>query len=215
MTRPGFPALSIAIGAASLGLTLAIAALTEADFGALTRDPAQQCDAPFYVGFLSNMGILFWMASATVTAFGAALLTDRPEARRARAFLIALTLLSGAFCVDDFFLLHERLPVSEKVIFGAYAVFLAVTLILHRARLTRIPASHLIVAGVFFAASIGIDLLQSTIEALLGSVRILLEDGAKFLGAVFWLNFTWTVTAQEIDPIRPDARSATGATTRV
>lgn len=198
MKQPAFPLLSLAIGLATLAVTITLARVTEADFGYLTRDPAQQFKFPSYAGFLSNVGVLFWMASATVTAFGAAMVANRPGAARAQTFLIALTLLSGAFCLDDFFVLHERIPIKEKYFFLSYALFLAAILVLFRDLLDRASTVHLVLAGGFFALSLGIDWRQNMIEAYLGGVRILLEDGAKFLGAVFWLNFSWTFSAAQI-----------------
>ncbi|WP_171125582.1 MULTISPECIES: hypothetical protein [unclassified Ruegeria] len=195
---------SIAVGLISLLIVFGISWTTGSDFGYLTRDPAQQFKAPSYAGFLSNMGVLFWMASATVTAFGFALLSGSPHTMASRRFLLALTFLSTAFCLDDFFLLHERLPIGEKFFFGGYALFLAGTVVLYRRHLGRLASIHLVIAGLFFMTSIGIDFFQKSIQVYLGQYRILFEDGAKFLGAVFWLNFSWAVTTQQILSLWPN-----------
>jgi hypothetical protein len=73
-----------------------------------TQDPASIMDTPFYLGFFSYIGILFWCAAATLCFFTRILLHDEdPAQKRKRQFLLYSGLVSSLLMFDDLFLMHE------------------------------------------------------------------------------------------------------------
>ena len=56
--------------------------------GDLTRDPAAILDVPVYVGFLSQIGILLWAATAAICLFSAAVLWRREPVDSIARFLV-------------------------------------------------------------------------------------------------------------------------------
>lgn len=94
------------------------------EFGVLTRDPIAVLNAPLYVGLLSQAGIFFWAAAATVCLFSWSLVTAEPDQRDAARFLMASFLLSAFLGLDGAFLMHEEffpsLGVGERRVYAAY-----------------------------------------------------------------------------------------------
>ena len=63
--------LVLAVSAALLGGVLLWASWWEIPVGDLTRDPANILGCSPHIGFLSQLGIFFWSASATICLFSA------------------------------------------------------------------------------------------------------------------------------------------------
>jgi hypothetical protein len=114
-------------------------------------------DVPPYVGFSSNLGVLVWWGAAVVSAGSAVLLwrARRPEAGP----LLALAVISAAAALDDLFRVHEyvlpALGVPEALAYGLYVVATLGVLWMIRWFLAANEWPMLLVAGVFFAASLG------------------------------------------------------------
>jgi hypothetical protein len=139
-----------------------------------------------YFGAMSNLGILLWSAAASCCAF-AWLVLASPRRSAERPFLGAAALLSAALCVDDFFLLHERvlpaLGVAQEIVLVAYAVAGVAYLLVFRREIMDRHALVLLIALACLGASLGIDLLVK------GDVAQILEDAAKFVGIAGWAFF--------------------------
>src|SRR5690606_13806023 len=91
----------------------------------LTRDPNAIFDAPLYVGFLSQVGIFIWAATAMICLYSSQLLPPAPpyvETRRYFFMAGCLLLLLG---LDDAFLLHEQffpfIGIPENLVYVMYA----------------------------------------------------------------------------------------------
>jgi len=92
-----------------------------------------------FLGFVSNLGVLVWCASAAVCLFSWAVLRNRVDARIFASFVFYAGLLSALLLVDDFFELHELvfpkyLHVPETFTYACYG-FLAVALLFTFSRL--------------------------------------------------------------------------------
>jgi hypothetical protein len=123
--------ICLAVAGSFLLVTLTIHLWKGVDLGDLTRDPADISGVPVYIGFLSNIGMLFWAATVAICFFVATFVARSAAASAARRFLYASGLLTLLLLFDDLFQLHERvfplsLGVAEPVVFGGY---LAVTLL--------------------------------------------------------------------------------------
>jgi len=183
--------------------------------GKLTRDPSDIVGVPFYVGFLSQIGIFFWAASAAVCMFSATVLSKRPDNIEIKRFLFVSGLLTLVLGLDDIFLLHESvftyLGVPEKVVFFTYAGFVLLYLLEFYSVILNTEYILLLIALIFFGVSIALDLFY-----LPGLNPFLFEDGAKIAGIVSWLFYFFRVgivtischVAQQSAP--GDARTSRG-----
>ncbi|MBO9449334.1 hypothetical protein J7426_03635 [Tropicibacter sp. R16_0] len=163
----------------------------------LTRDPMAVAKGKSYWGALSNFGNLLWISGAAVAVF-AGLVCN--AAKDARAFLLAIGLLTAVLVLDDMFMLHEgawpRLTgLDEKSLFALYAASLLVILITGR-RVWKPYALTLCTGIGFFALSLVLDRLE---EANI-SYYYLLEDGSKFIGQACWSLFLWKTSQLQFDP---------------
>ena len=70
------------------------------------RDLAQTCGYPIGVGLISNLGILMWTASASISLFSS--LSGLVQSRENSNFLLLGGILTSILCFDDFFLLHDK-----------------------------------------------------------------------------------------------------------
>lgn len=156
--------------------------------GKLVRDPVTVADVPIYYGFLSQLGLFIWAATAAVALFSyLALSTSLKRSELARFFLFAgcLTLLLG---FDDAFLLHEqvlpRVGLSEHVAFVGYALLMIYFLTRFYPTIWRTDFALLVLALISFGLSIVVDAFE-----LQDSAGRLLEDGAKLVGMMSWLGY--------------------------
>ncbi len=160
--------------------------------GNLTRDPNAIVGAPFYNGFISQIGIFFWSASAAICIFSAKIITKGHDSLNIKSFLFFSGLLTLALSLDDAFQLHEGvlpyLGVPEEVVIAVYAGFLIFYLIRFYSVILNTQYILLVIALVFFGVSIILDLFN--IPFLSSN---LFEDGAKMAGIVSWFFYFFRV----------------------
>ena len=180
--------LIIAVSAIFLGAVLLLYYWRGIPIGNLTRDPITVAGVPPYTGFISQISIFFWSASAAVCIFSTKVLLElQYKIKITRFFLMSgvLTLILG---IDDAFLLHEQFfpyfGVPEKVVLGSYGVFLLFYLFKFYKIILKTEFILLVMALIFFGLSIMLDLFQRH-----GVYSFLLEDGAKLVGIVSWLAY--------------------------
>ena len=159
-----------------------------------TRDPSQINVMHPLTGLVSNLGVLCWAASAGMTVLAAAVCSNRRHSRRVVGFFVWATVATGLLLFDDLFLGHEKifpelLGVSEQVVFGVYAAFVAGGMFVYRDVIVRTDYLLLLIALAAFGSSILVDqLIESG-----GQYYHLFEDGPKFIGIVGWFAyFAWT-----------------------
>lgn len=99
----------------------------------MTRDPIAIGDLPVYAGFLSQVGIFFWSATATLRFFGAKTLPRQMTYKSLRLFLLASGVITLFLGIDDAFLLHEsvfpRFGIPKIFVLSSYAGVVLVYLI--------------------------------------------------------------------------------------
>ena len=160
-------------------------------------------ELPFFVGIVSNLGILLWCSAVCMTWFAACFLWCEGGAHRAHAwFLLAGGGLSFLLMLDDLLLLHERaLPIyfgiSEVYLFAVYGLaVLGYGLVF----LKRILATDYVLLGlafVGFAGSLAVDLLPMVFPVLEYIPQShFFEDGAKFAGVATWAAYHIRCSAQ-------------------
>jgi len=143
----------------------------------LSRDAAQQLDAPMYIGLVSNLGALCWCVAAVIPLF-TSFLQVTPQARR---FLRWLACLSVVLLMDDMVMLHEEvfpklLHLPEVTLYVFYLVYICVgAAVFWRFVFAETPWYYLVLGFAFMGMSVAID-----INILPGGMDI--EDGFKLLG---------------------------------
>ncbi|WP_345267691.1 hypothetical protein [Nocardioides nanhaiensis] len=173
----------------ALALGVVIAASVEETFGDLTRDLTVTTASPLYVGALSALTVMVWTAGAAValaTAWPA-----RHEGPLAR-LLLMLGVLTLALALDDQFMVHDgtlqKAGIPGETALVGYVVWLGLTVALHRDLLRARPETSVLLLGAgLLGASLVVDLVVEIggITAF-DSLRILVEDGLKLLGAAVW-----------------------------
>ncbi len=175
-----------------------------------------------YDGVISNIGILFWWATAVVSGFAALVLATVSSRSRDTIALSMASIFSGWLALDDLFMLHESvLPLaglSQPVIYAIYGtIALAYITLSWRVVLSTQPVL-LFLAMSMLGASVCVDVLADHDLGALSNwlhanprAEIFLDDGFKFLGVGFWFSLHLSVAMESlsrlfntIDLDRPD-----------
>lgn len=181
-------ALVAAVSVIPIGIVLLLRVWKGVPIHMLTSDVTSAAGVPAYTGFLSQLGIFMWAGAAAVCFFAARLLSVLPDSREARRFCLASGLLTVVLAFDDLFLVHEEFfpsfGVPEEAVLAVYAGLVSFYLVRFRRLIAGTDYILLAMAFVFFAASVGLDLVNPA-----GINPYLFEDSAKFAGIVSWLAY--------------------------
>ena len=94
--------------------------------GHLTRDVTTIAEVPAYIGFFSQTGFLFWIATATLCLFSSLMKRTVYGAKHLKKFMFLAGLLTLLLCFDDMFLMHEQLfpsiGIPQKVVLITYGI---------------------------------------------------------------------------------------------
>lgn len=152
-------------------------------------DPASIMQAPLWVGIVSNLGILFWSATAAICLFAAARLRKQKGEREPYAFFLFAGVLTTVLDLDDLLQFHEwiapkRLHVPELAMYAAYALVTLYFLIRFRNLIFKTEFLLLLFALAAFSMHNGIDSWFKEIRA-----ERLLKEGNKLLGILTWFAY--------------------------
>jgi hypothetical protein len=179
---------------APAALLLAVAYLqTAVPVRDLIRDTNAALGAPFYVGVISDLGLLLWGAAAAVCLFTWALLSGT-KGREWKSFLLASGVFSVVLLLDDWLQLHEvvmpdYLGVPELLVYAAYILAGLAYLFAFRTAILKTDFSLLAIALALFALSTVLD--QFSQVGSLPSFRGIgaIEEAAKLMGILAWLTY--------------------------
>lgn len=153
-----------------------------------------------YLGIVSTIGILLWVATAAVCVFAALMLHAQGANRRLWEFAAMAGLLTAWLALDDAFLVHENIAPKLGIPQTAVLLFIAVFAMAYVAKCWRVivslDAAMFGLAVGFLAASVGIDVVHVSTSDL----HFLAEDGAKFAGIVCWSCFHLSAMKRLCDP---------------
>ncbi|WP_009633195.1 hypothetical protein [Synechocystis sp. PCC 7509] len=187
---------------ALLALTLAsqVAGISVSYF---TRDPSAIMGEPFYIGLLSNLGILLWCSSAAICLFSFVVFRGGVKNTEITSFFLFSSVLTIILLFDDFFLIHESvfpdyLNISENFFYVGYVSALLAYLARFRKTIFKTEFLFLLLALNFFGLSIFIDLFQQTFHLLKPNLADLIEDGCKLLGIVSWCTYLVRESIQQV-----------------
>ena len=182
-----------------LSLVAAVRLLTGVQTSLMTGDMASTLEANPLTGFVSNLGVLLWGASATACLFAAFVVRGRGDARAFR-FLLVSSVLSAYLTLDDLFLIHDDLAgrylgLPEKAVFAILGVAVAAYFVAFRQDIVRTGPTMLLLALGLFALSVALDLfVVDSVSA--GHGMYFLEDGSKWLGVACWCSY-WVRTSYQ------------------
>ncbi len=151
---------------------------------AMLHDPLTVAQAPFYIGCLSNLGVLAWAYAASVFFFGWTQALVHSASKEHTKFLFWSWILSAALTLDDLFMVHEDvfpsvLGVPQNTAYALYFALMASYLLAFQKIIRDKLATILIPGLLFFGLSIVLD------EAVT-RLPLVLEEGGKLLGILTW-----------------------------
>ncbi len=163
-------------------------------------DPASIINFHPFLGFMSNLGILIWAATAAICFYSAALVRNKGGSREFSSFFQFAGLLTTVLMLDDLFLFHDWLApkvlhIPQIIVLIAYGVTTLLFLTKFRELILRTDFVLLGSACVFFAMSVVIDQWLDEIMPM----EHLFEDGSKFLGILGWLCYFIRTSFQKLD----------------
>lgn len=185
------PTLVISFAAAFAGIIYAyiLSRIYGTPLSQLTRDPSAITNSNFYVGLLSNLGIMLWSATTAICLFGVSLLKHSKRYHQITDFLLLSGILSLILTLDDTFLIHETVMptyfhIPEEGIYLGYLIISIGFSIYFFRRILSTDYLLLIISLSFFGISIIVDTIFSYSD-----LETFIEDSFKFLGIVFWLAY--------------------------
>ncbi len=171
-----------------LSLLLGIYASTVKDIPleSFTKDPTALMNAPFYLGFFSNIGIMIWSGAAMINLFVAYQIKDNPKERENFLFILFSAFITLMMTLDDLFQLHEFVfpnyfSISDNAVYLTYMNIFLLYFIYFRKRLLASEFTILGLAFFFLGLSTIIDVLPLPIPK-----DTFLEDAIKLFGIVTW-----------------------------
>lgn len=171
------------------------AATTDIQLRALLRDPSAVADFSFYMGAISNIGIILWSATASICVFTATVLRRNSVKNEMVQFLLGSGVFTSILLVDDFFLIHEQfapkyLGINGKVLFLSYSIIAVVLFFRYRRIIYRNEPALLLLSVAFLSGSVMVDVLSGIVFELVGpDMQFLIEDGSKLMGIAGWLGY--------------------------
>ncbi len=162
-----------------------------------------------YYGFISNLGVMTWSATAAVCLFAAILLAVQRRATPLILFAASAGLFTGWLALDDAFMVHEvvfpSFGIPQNAVLGLYLVLGGLYGLSSWRTILRHDWLMLSVAGAALALSMIVD---TVFHSLLPSL-VYLEDSAKFFGICCWASFhiSTMVSLLSQSPVTRDRRT--------
>lgn len=176
---------------------------TDVNVRVILDDPSETALLPEYAGLYSNIGVIVLWTSAIVGLVSAKF--GRFRSRDSRRFLIAYSGIIAFLAMDDLLMFHESgglilarmtntddlartRSALESIVFAVYILVILVWAWKFKDQIWRSPWPLLVLGGLGFAASIGLDLAPYVIPALEGqpmrveTTMAVAEDLLKMLG---------------------------------
>jgi hypothetical protein len=170
-----------------------------------TGDPSKVFETHPFIGFLSNIGILFWCGTATICFFTFSLIGKELPLMK-RRFILFSGLFTLFLLIDDLFMFHEEVfpfifHTSHKRIMAAYVLLALGFLFFFRKTIFENHFPVFLLAGFFLGGSVVMDMLFPN-EGL----QHLFEDGFKLLGIFTWMIYFIMICGPSFEEVRDSGR---------
>ncbi len=147
-----------------------------------TKDPTAIMNAPFYLGFFSNIGIIIWSGTAMINFFVAYRIKNDYTQKNTFLFFLSSAILTLILTLDDLFQLHELVfrnyfSISDNAVYLTYLNIFLIYFIYFRKRILESEFTILTVALFLLGLSTMIDILPLPIPK-----DTFLEDAIKLFG---------------------------------
>lgn len=176
----------------------------------LVADPSEVSQQSAFVGFLSQVGNLFWCATAAICSLAAFVLyKNGARVNHPLLFIVFSGLLSAQFLFDDQFRIHEKFgkvlygadavisrtaqDLAELAVFAVYGLVLVAFVVAFRKLILDSNPVFLVLTIVFFVLSTIIDMTPETMPK-----HHILEEGCKLLGIISWFTYFFNFCAEKI-----------------
>ena len=191
----------------SVGLLILISEKTYTPLWLLTREASEAMYFPAYIGILSNLGGLTWMATTTICLFTVMLLHRSTTSFEIKMFILSAGLLSLVITVDDMFRLHDQillglLGIREGFFYLLYLLTIMAFLGIFRRQIFQRDYLLLVAALLFFFLSRQMFIDIPYLDGSYASGDIL-----KYFGNMFWLAFFYRVAFQELSVLLATKRA--------
>lgn len=142
-----------------------------------------------YYGFLSNIGLIFWIGTAAVCLLTGLAFLVVLGADQFTRFALSAGLLSGWIGLDDMFLVHEKvmpkLGVAQELVMVIY-LGLAALYVAFSWRFIFAQRWWVLALG---AAALGLSMFVDQFFHSVAAGIVYLEDSAKLFGIMCWSTF--------------------------
>jgi hypothetical protein len=178
------------------GFSVLAAVAVRGDVGELLLDPTYASGGEWYLGAVSQFGVLAWTVAAGAAAAGSWIAGRVGRANAAR-FLRMAAIAGSVLLVDDLFALHATVlgPLTGKLV-GQLLVLLPMFWWMTRffTDILRTRWQVLLCALVSLGVAAVVDVVLSPTKF---EYTVLAEDGAKFLGILAWATYC-VMTSRDI-----------------
>lgn len=189
-----------------LAIVAGVSVFTHQQVEHFTRDPVAIINSHPFLGAISNIGILFWCATAAIYLFSAAFLRLHRVKGEILGYLLSLGSMTLILMIDDLFLVHDMifpkyLSIVEEFPFTLYGLMLLLWLLKFRRHILTTDFLLLLLAFGFFGLSVGMDVLEGHLAL---PMNYLFEDGCKLFGIVTWFAYGLRTSLQALEAAYPD-----------
>ncbi len=189
--------IALAATTALLSAVVLLGIESGVDLDNFTQDPTAVMNAPFYLGFFSNIGIILWCSSAAFCFLASAIVTGQGN-EPLRPFLLSSGLITTMLMFDDFMLLHEEVfpvyaGIAENSVLLVYINLIIIYLIFFWRLILR---TEFLLLGMAFAC-VGISKAVAFIPMPIPEDSFL-EDAVKLYGIVAWFIYYTRLSYLEI-----------------
>ena len=162
---------------------------------------------PFYIGLVSNLGVLLWCTTAAVCWLTAIVLHHK-KSKLTSSFFLWSAGISTVLLFDDLFLIHEQvmpryLGISEKKVLASYGLLVLGYLVRWWKQILQTDYLLLVLAFVFFGISVFVDLAM---KFGLNSPDWV-EDLFKLTGIVSWSAYYLRTCLTQLNGLIRSSRS--------
>ena len=184
------------------GITIFVAIITRNPISSLTKDPADVFGFGSYIGLLSNIDVMLWVATATICLFSGIIMKQNHADKITTRFILASGIFGLILGIDDLFLFHDRilprLLHAPEIAF--YMLYLIIIIIYFGLFLPHIMTREYILLAIAFLL-FGISRNGLFPNSLVGGS---MGDIIKYFGITFWFMFFYRTTLHEIQKMIND-----------